>query len=96
MALSFIKQKIRLKEVGEGLILEADLEYPEHLHDLHDYPLGVEKVRVTEEMLSLYSREIMKKYNISVGFADKLIPTLGKKEKYVLYYKTFSSTSSLV
>ena len=36
----------------KGLILEVDLEYPKELHDLHnDYPLGSEKVKVTESML---------------------------------------------
>ena len=40
-----------------GAILEVEL----HNHH-NDYPLGAEKkVRVTEEMLSPYSKEIMKK-----------------------------------
>ena len=39
----------------KGLILEVDLEYPKELHNLHnDYPLGAEKVKVTESMLSDY------------------------------------------
>ena len=38
-----------------GLILEVDLEYPQKLHDLHnDYPLALEKMKVTEEMLFSY------------------------------------------
>ena len=41
----------------EGYILEVDLEYPEHLHDLHnDYPLVPEKMKVIPEMLSPYCR----------------------------------------
>ena len=72
----------------KGLILEVDLEYPEKLHDLHnDYPVGPEKVKVTEDMLSNYCKKIAKKYNISTGLVYKLIPTLGNKEKYVLHYR---------
>ena len=72
----------------KGLILEVDLEYPEGLHDLHnDYPLAAEKVRVTEDMLSEYCKSIADKYGISTGLVSKLIPTLGKKEKYVLHYR---------
>ena len=72
----------------KGLILEVDLEYPEQLHDLHnDYPLAAEKVKVTESMLSEYSKNISDKYGISTGLVYKLIPTLGNKEKYVLHYR---------
>ena len=70
------------------MILEVDLEYPEGLHNLHnDYPLAPEKVKVTEDMLSEYCQNIAKKYGISTGLVSKLIPTLGKKEKYVLHYR---------
>ena len=35
-----------------GYIMEADLKYPEHLHDSHsDYPLAAEKLKLTNEML---------------------------------------------
>ena len=79
----------KYKEDSEkGLILEVDLEYPEDLHDLHnDYPLAPEKVKVTEDMLSDYCKKIAEKYGISTGLVYKLIPTLGKKEKYVLHYR---------
>ena len=79
----------KYKEDSEkGLILEVDLEYPEGLHNLHnDYPLGPEKVKVTNDMLSDYCKNISEKYNISTGLVSKLIPTLGKKEKYVLHYR---------
>ena len=72
----------------KGLILEVDLEYPKELHNLHnDYPLGAEKVKVTESMLSDYCQKIANKYNISTGLVYKLIPILNKKEKYVLHYR---------
>ena len=72
----------------KGLILEVDLEYPNELHDLHnDYPLAPEKVKVTKNMLSDYCKRIANKYRISTGLVHKLIPTLSKKEKYVLHYR---------
>ena len=72
----------------KGLIIEADLEYPKDLHNIHnDYPLAPEKIRVSKDMLSEYSKQIAEKYGISTGLVHKLIPTLGKKEKYVLHYR---------
>ena len=62
--------KIDLAEYQEdskkGLILEVDLEYPKKLPDLHnDYPVGPEKVKVTEDMLSDYCKKIAKKKHIN-------------------------------
>ena len=72
----------------KGLILEVDLEYPPELHDLHnDYPLAPEKVKVERDMLSAYCVKIADKFNMSSGLVEKLIPTLGDKEKYVLHYR---------
>ena len=83
-------------ESEKGLILEVDLEYPEELHDLHnDYPLAAEKIKVTEDMLSPYCREIAGKFKVKVGLVDKLIPTLGNKERYVLHYHNLQLYISL-
>ena len=85
-------EKINLNKYTEnsnkGMILEVDLEYPQELHDLHnDYPLGPEKMKVIDEMLSNYCKKIQKKFNISTGLVHKLIPTLNNKQKYVLHYR---------
>ena len=73
---------------AKGLILEVDLEYPPELHRLHnDYPLAPEKMVVREEMLSDYSREILRREGMTIGKVQKLIPNLKDKEKYVLHYQ---------
>ena len=83
-------------ESKKGLILEVDLEYPEELHDLHnDYPLAAEKIKVTEDMLSPYCREIAEKFKVKVGLVEKLVPTLSNKEKYVLHYRNLQLYMSL-
>ena len=75
------------KEEGIGRIYEVDLEYPDELHHLHnDYPCAAEKkIKVTDEMLSDYCKDIKNKFKISSGNVYKLIPTLNDKEKYVLH-----------
>ena len=83
-------------ESEKGLILEVDLEYPEELHDLHnDYPLAAEKIKVTEDMLSPYCREIAEKFKVKVGLVEKLVPTLSNKERYVLHYRNLQLYMSL-
>ena len=54
-------KKTILSDNKKGYILEVDLEYPEKLHELHnDYPLAVEKMKVTKDMLSPYCKTIPK------------------------------------
>ena len=84
------------EDSNKGLILEVDLEYPKELHDLHnDYPLGQEKIKVTEDMLSGYCKKIAEKYKISTGLVHKLIPTLSNKEKYVLHCRNLQLYTDL-
>ena len=71
-----------------GYFLEVDLEYPDELHNLHnDYPLAPEKLVVTNDKLSKYSKRIDDEYGIKVGDVKKLIPNLRNKTKYVLHYR---------
>ena len=73
-------------KVTKGYILEVDLDYPQELHDLHnEYPYCPEQVVVKEEMLSDYSKGIAKDHGLKNGKHTKLIPTLGRKEKYVIH-----------
>ena len=59
-----------------------DLEYPKHLHKLHnDYPLAPEKLSVKEEWLSFYQTDLLE--NKSMLNCSKLVPNLMNKEKYV-------------
>ena len=58
-----------------GYILEVDLEFLDELHELcNDYALTPEKREISQKLLQ-------------IG-VNKLIPNLGKKSKYVLYYRT--------
>ena len=78
------------KKSDVGYILEVNLKYPNELHELHnDYPLASEKLAVTSDMLSKYCKSIADKYDIKLGDIKKLIPNLGNKTKYVLYYRNF-------
>jgi hypothetical protein len=71
---------------SKGYMLEVDLDYPKELHDLHnEYPYCPEQVLVEDEMLSDYSKRIAKEHGIKNGKYRKLIPTLGRKENYVIH-----------
>ena len=52
-------------------------------------------MKVTNEMLSKYCESMRKEFNISIGQVHKLIPTLNKKEKYVLHCRNLQLYTDL-
>ena len=81
------------KKSDVGYILEVDLKYLDELHN--DYALALEKLTVTNDILSNYCKSIADKYDIKVGDVKKLIPNLGNKTKYVLHYRNLQLYLSL-
>ena len=49
--------------------------------------MAPEKIKVTQEMLSLIQLEIKNKYDIKIGSTNKLIPNLLPKKNYVVRYR---------
>jgi len=84
-----VEEILSLPDDGkEGYIFEVDLKYPESLHDKHRYyPLAPEKIVVTEEMMSDYSKDIKKKLELSESKVEKLVPNLNDKVKYSVHYR---------
>jgi len=75
-------------EADIGYFLEVDLKYPEDLHDLHsDYPLALEKMLISHDMLSPYQQALKKELEYKPTKAEKLVPNLWDKEKYVIHYR---------
>ena len=79
-----------------GYISEADLEYTNELHKLHnDYPLAPEKPTVANDILSNYCKSIADKYEIKVGGVKKSIPNLGNKTRSVVHHRNLQLYLSL-
>ena len=70
-----------------GYFLDVDLDYPENLHDSRkDFSMAPEKIKIKDELLSLYCLEIKNKNDIKTGDINKLVPNLMLKKNYVLHY----------
>ena len=68
--------------------MEVELDYPEYLHNSHnDYPMAPEKIKIKGEMLSSYSRENAKRFDIKTRGINKLVPSLLRKKNYVVHYR---------
>ena len=66
-----------------GFILEIDGYTPDEKHDqFSDYPLTAEKMTVSRDLLSPFQKE---HFPTGKG-TEKLVPHLGKLEKYVVHY----------
>ena len=58
------------------------------LYELHnDYPLRLEKLEITCDILSKYCLNIANGYGVKVGGVNKLIPKLSNNCRYVLHYR---------
>ena len=65
-----------------GYLLEV------HLHDYHnDYSMVPDKVKIENGMLSPYSLEVTKEYDIKTGGINKLAPNLMPKKNYGVHYR---------
>lgn len=79
------------KDANTGYILEVTLDYPNHLHDLHnDLPLAPESLSIKMNDLSPYCRKLFEKLHSKKAngeISKKLVPTLRTKTKYVVHYR---------
>ena len=72
-----------------GYMFEVDLVYPKNLHlnAMHDnFPLAPEALKINEDMLSPYQKDLGEDLNVSYG-SEKLCLTLKDKNKYICHYR---------
>ena len=71
-----------------GYILEVDMDYPNHFHDVHsDFPLCPQAFAVNPDDLSSYTKSLASKLDIKPGKCNKLISDLRSKQRYALHYR---------
>ena len=68
-------------------MFEVDLEYPEHLHDLHDnFPLAPEHLNIQKDMLSSYQKKLADNLDVKIG-GEKLCLSFLPKKEYICHYR---------
>lgn len=71
-----------------GYMFEVDLTVPDDVHDyLNEYPLAVEKMVVTDDMLSDTTLAMKRKFGFRGPSTEKLVPNLLPKRNYILHYR---------
>ena len=66
------------------------------MHYWHnDYPLAPGKLEISQNMLPKYCFNIASKYEVKIDGVNKLVPNLGKKSKYVVYFRNLQLYLSL-
>jgi len=74
-------------DAATGYIIECNLEYPDHLHDIHnDYPMAPEHLEVSGDILSQFALDLIDPRRPWVP-SKKLIPNLMNKTTYVTHYR---------
>ena len=78
------------KNSSTGYILEVDLLYPPHLHELHnDFPLAPEKRKIKPEDWSPWLESTTEHYGLKKkAGAEKLITSFHEKKNYVTHFAT--------
>ena len=61
----------------------------------NDYPLALEELAVSYDVLSDYCKKIADEYGIKVGDVKKLIPNLNNKTNYIVHYRNLQLYLSL-
>ena len=71
-----------------GLILQCDLQYPNHLHDKHKYyPLAPESLSITYDMLSPHALNFLEKNKAKFSTQTRLVGSVKDKIAYTLHIK---------
>lgn len=69
-----------------GYLIECDLDYPPHIHDLTaDLPLAPEHMKISKEHLSPFNLELSKKLSIKMDTTPKLVSTQFDKKNYTCH-----------